>query len=275
MFRQRRGIVLSELPKYLAKGYGRGEGASYQPMIHVQDFPSRGWRYREVGIKTGRQHDYLSSPELKYHYILDRSDVVLDIREQFPLLPVQLTLEIAEMCSVSHPMDKSTKEPFVMTTDFLIKLRQPVGSIELARTVKLAKDLENKRTIEKFEIERRFWQAKGIDWGIVTENEINDDLAENAKWVHKYAELSSVAPLTHELVRLIGAELTMMVSTGKGSLNKLAAESDRKFGLGSGQSLAIARHLIASRQWVVDMSKPVHPSERLILISHTFVVLKK
>ncbi len=66
----------------------------------------------------------------------------------------------------------------------------------------------------------------------------------------------------------------MMVSTNKSSLNKLAAKCDRKFGLESGQSLAIVRHLIASRQWVVDMSKLVHPSERLILISHSFGALK-
>jgi hypothetical protein len=244
-------------------------------MIHVQDFPSRGWRYREIGIKTGRQHEYLSSPELKYHYILDGSEVVLDMREQFPLLPIQLTLEIAKMCGVPHPMDTSTKEPLVMTTDFLIKLRQPIGSKELARTIKLAKDLENKRTIEKFEIERRFWQAKGIDWGIVTENEINEDLVESVKWIHKYTDPSSVAPLTYEDIRLIGAGLTLMVNSSKASLNDLAAKCDKKFGLEVGQSLVVARHLIASQQWIVDMTKPIHPSQRLILINSSFAEVRR
>jgi hypothetical protein len=275
MFRRRRGITISNLPKYLAKGYGQGEGANYQPMIHVQDFPSRGWRYREIGIKTGRQHDYLSSPELKYHYIVDGSVVVLDIREQFPLLPVERTLEIAELCGIPHPMDTVTREPFVMTTDFLIKVRQPIGSIELARTIKLAKDLDNKRTIEKFEIERRFWRARGIDWGIVTENEINEDLVENVKWLHKYTTLSSVAPLTREDVCLIGAELTRRVNRSKACLNDLTTQCDTMFRLEVGQSLVIARHLIASRQWIVDMSKPIHPSQKLTLISHSFAGVKQ
>src|ERR1700751_5470887 len=104
MFRRRRGITIRDLPKYLAKGYGQGEGAGYQPMIHVQDFPSRGWRNREWGWKTGRQHDYLSMNELHYHYILDWSKIVIDFREQFPL-PPEMTLEIAERCGIRHPFD--------------------------------------------------------------------------------------------------------------------------------------------------------------------------
>src|SRR4051812_42796570 len=120
MFRRRRGITRSDLPKYLAKGYGQGEGRNYQPMIHVQDFPSKGWRNREYGWKTDRQHDYLSAHELHYHYILDRPNIVADFREQFPLLPIERTLEIAEQCGIRHPTDRETGEPVVMTTDFLI-----------------------------------------------------------------------------------------------------------------------------------------------------------
>ena len=274
MFKRRRGITISNLPKYLAKGYGQGEGANYQPMIHVQDFPSRGWRYREYSWKTGRQHDYLSSPELKYHYIFDWPEAVLDIREQFPLLPIEHTIEIAEMCGIRHPSDRATKEPVVMTTDFLIKLQQPIGSIEKAITIKPAKDL-NKRTVEKFEIERRFYQAKGIHWVIGTENEIDEVLVENIKWVHKFQDVSSLAPIMDKDVRYIGIKLTRMVIDGKASLNELALKCDKQLGLEMGQSLVIARHLIASRQWLVDMTKPIHPYESLNLRGSSLVEIKQ
>src|SRR5436305_4777236 len=137
MIRKRRGITLSDLPKYLKKGYGQGEGANYKPMIHIQDFPSHGWRNRDLGWKTGRQHDYLSNHELHYHYTLDWSVKVKDFREQYPLLPLEKTIEIAKQCGIRHPTDTQTGEPVVMTTDFLIVLPAPVGFVMQARTIKL------------------------------------------------------------------------------------------------------------------------------------------
>lgn len=266
MFRRRHGITLKELPRYLAKGYGQGEGADYIPMLHVQDFPSRGWRNRELGWKTGRQHDYFSKPELYYHYHLDWSKVVSDIREQFPLLPVERTLQIAEQCGIRHPMDAKTKAPFVMTTDFLIVIPRSIGFNKLARTVKLAKDLDTKRTIEKFEIERRYWLSLGIDWGVVTEHEIDTILVENVRWVHKFLHISSLTPLSEGDVRAIAIKLTQKVRGSRNSLSNMALVCDKDLDLEPGQSLAVARHLIASRQWQVDMSQPIRTSERLKLL---------
>lgn len=41
----------------------------------------------------------------------------------------------------------------------------------------MASDLEKKKTLERLEIERRYWIAKGIDWGIVTQKEISNVFA--------------------------------------------------------------------------------------------------
>lgn len=266
MFRRRRCITISDLPKYLAKGYGQGEGANYQPMIHVQDFPSRGWRTREIGIKTGRQHDYLSNLELYYHYILDWSKIVIDFREQFPLLPLERTLEIAKQIDVRHPSDRQTGEPTVMTTDFLVNLPQSIGSIRQARTIKLAKELDKKRTVEKFEIERRYWLAQGVNWAIVTEHEINKVLVDNVKWIHKFQAVSSLTPLTKDDIREIAIVLTKILLSKSDSLSNIALMCDVQLGLEAGQSLSVARHLIGSRQWHVDMTKPINPLMRLELL---------
>jgi hypothetical protein len=270
MFRRRIGITLSDFPKYLAKGYGQGEGANYQPLIHVQDFPSRGWRNREWGWKTGRQHDYLSSNELHYHYILDWSQMVVDFREQFPLAPEQ-TLEIAKHCGIRHPFDRKSGEPIVMTTDFLIILPQHFGFTKQARTIKPSKDLLNKRTIEKLEIERQSWQTLGVHWAIVTEREIDLERIRRIKWTYKFRPLSSLAPLTEDDVQVIAKTLTRLVISKSTSLSNIASACDKQLGLSPGQSLAIARHLIASRQWVVDIAKPVHPLEKLELLGNSLL----
>jgi hypothetical protein len=275
MFRRRKGITLSDLPSYLAKGYGQGEGATYQPMIHVQDFPSKGWRNREFSMKTGRQHDYLSDHELNYHYILDWSKLVIDFREQFPLLPIEMTLGIAKQYGIHHPTDRNTGEPVVMTTDFLIILPQPIGHIRQARTIKPAKEVDRKRIIEKFEIERRYWLALGIHWAIVTEYEINIVLVKYLKWINKFFPLSSLAPLTEESVREIAIVLTQMQTKSNSCLSTIAMACDTQLGLKKGQSLAVARHLLASRQWRVDITKPFHPSEKFELLETSLVEIKR
>ena len=39
--------------------------------------------------------------------------------------------------------------------------------------VKYAKDLASERVMEKFEVERVYWSSRGVDWGVVTEHEID------------------------------------------------------------------------------------------------------
>ena len=70
----------------LSIGKGLGEGSDYKPWITVQDFSSKGIVSRVYSHKTGRVHHFLSRNELYYFYILEWSDKVLDIREQYPLL---------------------------------------------------------------------------------------------------------------------------------------------------------------------------------------------
>lgn len=52
------------------------------------------------------------------------------------------------------------------------------GIHEVARTIKMKDELLKENVLEKFEIEREYWKRKGIDWGIVTEEEINKNNCE-------------------------------------------------------------------------------------------------
>ena len=114
---QKENIILK---KMIQEGYGTGVGSTYKPWIKIQDVPSLGRVTRIKGIKTKkRQHELLSDMERNYFYILEFSDKVLDIREQFPLLPLEDTLSIVEELGIiRHPKELKTKEDIVMTTDF-------------------------------------------------------------------------------------------------------------------------------------------------------------
>ncbi len=122
MGRYRTRIDMDRLPQMLKAGYGQGIGLGYRPWIEVMHLPSRGLVCRVRGLTTGRVHHLLSQMETMYWYALDWAPSVVDIREQFPLLPIEDTLRIAERLGYRHPRHPQTRRPIVMTTDFLVTI---------------------------------------------------------------------------------------------------------------------------------------------------------
>lgn len=261
MAKPRPVIDQKAIDRMLKQGRGRGTHDQYKPWLTVRDVPSLGKSSRDKGWKTGRLHHFLSTLELLYYLTLEWSRMVTDIREQYPLLPIDDTIAIAESLGVKHPAHPKTKRLVVMTTDFYISLRNEEGSFEHARTVKYAKDLDDRRTIEKLEIERRFWEARGIDWGIVTEHEIPMALAKNVDFLHDGRHLPS--SLSAMDISPIAELLTSMVVELDRPLCEVTTVSDEQLVLSGGTSLGIAYHLLATRQWRIDMHVPIDPDQRL------------
>ncbi len=257
-------IDRNTIDRFRKEGRGQGTLQDYKPWLTVRDVPSHGRSSRDKGWKTGRTHHFLSMLELLYYFILEWSSMVTDIREQYPLLPIDDTLAIADSLGIKHPTHPKTKEPVVLTTDFYISLRNESGSFEHTRTVKYAKDLSNRRTLEKLEIERRYWEVRGIDWGIVTEQEIPTELAKNVDFLHdawhlpKYMPEKSISPIAELLTRLVVEQHQ--------PLNELTAISDKQLGLKGGTSLKVAYYLLATRQWRIDMNIPIDPDQPLAVL---------
>ena len=77
---------------------------------------------------------------------------VIDIREQYLLLPLEEILSIAMELGIPHHKNPKTNEPIVMITDFLITLENNGEYYEAIRNIKSKDDLLDRRTNEKFEI---------------------------------------------------------------------------------------------------------------------------
>ncbi len=238
---------------------GRGEGRreNYKPWITIQDFPSSGRVTRIKGIKTNRQHEFLSDLERNYFYLLEFAESIIDIREQFPLLPLEETLLIAQELGIEHPTNPQTKEPIVMTTDFLITLQMPTGELkEVARTLKYKDELLKKRVIEKFELERIFFERQGIEWGIVTEQEIPIDMAQAIADLHAYydiSELEAFKALEKETLEdLLQAFISRCVAY-KGTLRNLCMQFDQTMELERGSGIALLKHLIGHKILIAEL----------------------
>jgi len=238
------------IKKRLKEGFGQGRGKDYKPWLLVQSFSSLGYATRAPGWKTGREHHLMSNLELDFFFILEWSSRVTDIREQYPLLPVEETVAIASALGVSHPINTKTKRPIALTTDFLITAHGEPRDVDEARTIKPVSELQSLRTLQKLEIERLYWRARNVDWAIVTDADISQTVVRNLRWLHPYFKFPQASTLPENCPDKVDRMLREFLDGGL-SLAAGAQACDDRLGLELGTSLALARHFIASRTWWV------------------------
>lgn len=233
--------------QYLKEGRGMGEMESYKPWISVQDFASQGMVSRVLGVKSQRIHHLLSNNELYFFYQLDWSDKVIDIREQYPLLDVADAIEIAGQAGIRYPYDNQSGFPYVLTSDFFIVT---ITGIKV-RSVKMESELENKRTLEKLEIERRYWEKRGIDWKIVTEKQVSRQKAYNIEWLSHARDIQKIlspseTPAVQYFIQCCQeTELTYL---------DIAREVENRYFLHKGMGVTIFRYLAYWKKIKVDIT---------------------
>lgn len=192
---------------------------------------------------------------------MEYSDNIIDIREQFPLLSIDETISIAKELGINHIADPKTKELIVMTTDFLITIKDVDGNRDVARTVKSSEDLMDKRILEKFEIERLYWKKRNVDWGIVTEKEIDCTIAKNISYIHNYYniyDIDSLRNLEEEQMEDMILEYIRGVLGNKEIIRNSSNQFDEDLFLSKGTGIAIFKHLIMKKIFNVDLSKTLN-----------------
>lgn len=242
--------------RYLSEGRGQGTVSEYKPWIYIHDFSSNGIVSRVKGMTTGRIHHLLSNQELWYFYLLDWSEKTTDIREQFPLSELEEAIKIADSLGICYPYDKKSGFPYVLTSDFLITTGQGI----VARSVKLTKDLDNPRVCEKLEIERQYWKRKGIEWRLVTENQISRAKARNIEWLFSGSPLEEL--ICGDEKRNQSMEYFLyLYGDGKIRFPDILREVEQNFDLKAGTGICIFKTLVIHRKIILEMEKPINLSE--------------
>jgi hypothetical protein len=258
------------IDKIIKEKRGIGKGKAYKPGIKIQDFPSMGRVTRGLGDKTMRQHDFLSDLERDYSKYLEFADNVVDFREQFPLLPIEETIIIAKELGFEHPKNPKTKEPVVMTTDFLITCKDEYGEVtEMARTLKYKKDLLDKRVFEKFEIERQYFVKRGINWGIVTEVEIDKSVSNFIADLYTYKniqEVDSFRGIEAEIIEDMKLFFINQCLSYEGTLNSLFHSFDKTMNMIAGSGIAMFKHLLISKIISINVFNKVNFKEHVDII---------
>jgi len=242
----------AKIKKLRSEGRGLGSGGNYIPWLQARDFGSRGLTSRVLGWKSGREHHLFSKLEKQFFFLLEWCDSVVDIREQFPL-DHHAARRFAEEAGINYPWERKTGYDAVMTTDFLVTVVDSAGTRRnVARTLKPAEDLRGgggKGILEKFEVERRYWLDKDIDWGMVTDQEIPEPLVSNIEDCHGYRDLESAVDADARQVDAVEELIRGQPEEhGEHKLSAFAAMSDRVHSWERGTSLAIIRHLLANKR---------------------------
>ncbi|WDV06738.1 TnsA endonuclease N-terminal domain-containing protein [Lysinibacillus irui] len=268
----------SKVEKWIKEGRGSGIGADYKPWLNIQDVSSLGRSTRLKGIKTKRQHEFLSDLERNYFYLTEYSDFVVDIREQFPLLPLEETIVIADELGLKHPTDPKTNEPVVMTTDFLLTVEKGNGLVELARTIKMKDELLKQRVIEKFEIERVYWERRQIDWGIVTELEIPKEMARNISYIHDYYDIQqydAFQNMNQQHIEDLAMALLQSILSESKNIREVTNVFDKETHMPLGSGMTLFYHLLAQKIIRVDMLELLNVEQIVVIQSIDESKLKK
>ncbi|HCL01187.1 MAG TPA: hypothetical protein DHW61_02035 [Lachnoclostridium phytofermentans] len=153
----------------------------YIPWIKTSEFKhSLGTRYTIKDLKNGRLIHLMSGLEKDYYLISRWNDNVVEIFEQYPLLPISDTKRICSELGIRHPFNTKDKIFNVFTTDFLMLVKDDDNKFKwIARSVKPKCELSNKRTLEKLYVESAYWAKMDIEFVVVTEESIDRNMADN------------------------------------------------------------------------------------------------
>lgn len=256
--RARRFKTQADVDRYVSDGNGSGEGESYKPWLRVQDVPSRGRSRKVQGMKVNRIHQVFSDLEYRYLTVLEFSERVVDIREQYPLFPTEEAQQIAARLGIAYPRYPATTVPYVMTTDFLVTCVDATGQkYTAARTLKYSDELTTdknlQRRLEKFELEQALWASKGVtDWGIVTENMLGRALTRNLEWLRQGGMPQQKHLTQPDAQRLFLDHLTFFVSADRtlASVIRTVANAIR---LPYSDAVMLFKHLVWKKAIVFDI----------------------
>lgn len=242
----------AKVKRFVKEGRGQGTGKDYIPWVKTSDYSSKGRATRIQGIKTKRIHHLHSDNQLRAFLIFEHSEAVLDIRESYPLLDLMEVIDDKE----GLRLDKFTDAdgyPLIICTTFLLTVRGEGGEERLiARSVKNTSELAKKITLEKLEIERRYWEARGVDWKVITEKQLSRQLCENIEWCREtLLQDMQEDGLTNALLAYIQNNTFVPIKL-------LLNEFEYEEGLEPGKALWLFRYLLATKCLEVNIENAIN-----------------
>ncbi|WP_371069659.1 TnsA endonuclease C-terminal domain-containing protein [Sediminibacillus sp. JSM 1682029] len=249
--------------RFLKEKRGQGTGKDYKPWLQVQDIASKGRSTRTLGHTTKRVHHLFSDLQLYYFNLLEFDENVTEIREQYPLLDFHdINIQVDEELT-KKLFDTKTQVPHIFTVSFLVTRKGENGEhYKQARIIKQSQELEKNATLQRLELQRRYFEKKGIDFGIVTEKEINKQLARNIGWALNSYDIQDYPSLTLNLPHL-KKDMVHYLSDKSATFQGIFTRLEREYSLDEGLALILFKHLIAHKKISMDLRKKIYLTKEI------------
>lgn len=202
------------------------------------------------GHKSQRTHHLFSDLELAVFLLLEWHSEIQEIREQFPL-QLEVTLKLAKEAGIVHPANAGVMQ--YMSSDFLVNAHNSEQS-KFVLQAKYTEALSDPRTVEKLELERRYWVKKEVDWLLITEQDIPITVFQNINWLYP-AQRDEIDG--DEILQRMQFYAHQFNEAPQKTLLNIAKSIDVAYGLPLGESLREIRQLLAKRCFLFDIYKPI------------------
>lgn len=252
------------IKRFLSEGRGSGIGSEYKSWLMVQDVKSQGRSTRIFSPKVQRVVHLLSDLQLYYYYLLEFDDRVTDFREHYPALDFhEQDIQLDEKLR-GKLFNSKTNVPHVLTVSFLVtKVDDKNVPFYEARVIKASSELEKKATIDRLELLRRYFEKKNIDFGIVTEKEIEKQFARNIGWALTAYDLCDY-PEIIVIYEYLKKDMLDMFNAPNVTFQHVFSKVEKYYQLQEGLGLILFKHLLATKQLWMDMDKKIELTKKVI-----------
>lgn len=263
----------AQVKKKIAMGMGQinsAEPEKYEPFLLIHDFSSQGRSTRT--LSEGRIYHLMSGLETMCLRELQWNKNVIAIYEQV-YLPREETTKIAKELGIRHPTLSKDGEPYPMTTDLVAEIvtngmiKQHAFAVKDTKSVTLSpvdivaqnttkRKPKRVQTLEKLEIERRYWTGKGAIWSLITDVHLCPDRASNIEYFRNTPQLNWT-PDYREIIQKLALQAINTYPNRK--LGGLARAIEERVSVPAADIIAVLRQMCASRYLDFDINVPFGP----------------
>lgn len=225
------------------------EKEDYKPFFKVTTFSSKGRSSRMYSHRTKRIHVFLSKLARSVFLYFEFCEDVIDIREYYPLLDVKESIDNIE--NLRFDLFSNDKKDYTLTTTFLVTFKYEDKLVYKAFSIKQVSSFKRKRTLEKLEIERRYWESKNIEWKIITDKEINQVVVGNIEMFREVFKSGvDISWITKRDVNSIREQLI--------NKNLTLAEAFKDFRKGENYAMLVFKYLVVNHEIKINLKNKIN-----------------
>jgi hypothetical protein len=236
------------------------KGRKYIPFIDPRDIKSDGSKGRVPDFENdGQDRRVLSNNERLFAYLLMFDNNILWCKEQYPLLPLERSIEVAKRLGLRHPKYPGTSVHAVMTTDFYcgkIDGAEVVYSIKDDDQMKELTERKLKNLEDKEKIQRAFWKSKGITYHLIYSSQLKQ-----TPFTRNLGKLATNLNIPYELELILKRWLSCfeqaLQSIKQGRLSSLLKATSQEVGINYQESVTIFQHCLWHKIITANLNIPL------------------